>query len=99
MGTGYVIERHAHEYGHGHDQRLDRTFTLPAGHRITGSWNTVLTVSGQTVTAKNVSHNGTLGTRGQRHVRVPGEPAQRQHAVAERIHLHLALNGTGGPAA
>ena len=36
------------------------TFTLPAGHSIVGSWNTVLTVSGQTVTARNVSHNGTL---------------------------------------
>jgi endo-1,4-beta-xylanase len=36
------------------------TFTLPAGHSIAGSWNTVLTVSGQTVTARNVSHNGTL---------------------------------------
>jgi endo-1,4-beta-xylanase len=36
------------------------TFTLPAGHSIVGSWNAVLTVSGQTVTARNVSHNGTL---------------------------------------
>ncbi|NUO59389.1 MAG: cellulase family glycosylhydrolase [Hamadaea sp.] len=37
------------------------TFTLPAGHTITGSWNAVLTVSGQTVTAKNANYNGTLG--------------------------------------
>jgi len=36
------------------------TFTLPAGHTITGSWNTVLTVSGQSVTARNVGHNAPL---------------------------------------
>jgi endo-1,4-beta-xylanase len=36
------------------------TFTLPAGHTITGWWNATLTVNGQTVTAKNVSYNGTL---------------------------------------
>ncbi|MFI7637095.1 endo-1,4-beta-xylanase [Nonomuraea sp. NPDC049400] len=36
------------------------TFTLPAGHTLTGSWNASLTVSGQTVTAKNLSYNGTL---------------------------------------
>jgi chitodextrinase len=36
------------------------TFTLPAGHTLTGSWNGVVTVSGQTVTIKNAGHNGTL---------------------------------------
>ncbi|SPL99349.1 Endo-1,4-beta-xylanase A precursor [[Actinomadura] parvosata subsp. kistnae] len=36
------------------------TFTLPAGHTLTGSWNATVTTSGQTVTAKSVSHNGTL---------------------------------------
>ncbi|MGN9842882.1 endo-1,4-beta-xylanase [Nonomuraea sp. H19] len=36
------------------------TFTLPAGHTLTGSWNASVTVSGQTVTAKNLSYNGTL---------------------------------------
>ncbi|WP_231619247.1 endo-1,4-beta-xylanase [Nonomuraea sp. SBT364] len=36
------------------------TFTLPAGHTLTGSWNATLTTSGQTVTAKNASYNGTL---------------------------------------
>jgi chitodextrinase len=36
------------------------TFTLPAGHTLTGSWNGTATVSGQTVTIRNVSHNGTL---------------------------------------
>ncbi|MEV0388940.1 PQQ-dependent sugar dehydrogenase [Nonomuraea sp. NPDC050643] len=36
------------------------TFTLPTGHTVTGSWNAALTVSGQTVTARNAGHNGTL---------------------------------------
>ncbi|WP_431915010.1 endo-1,4-beta-xylanase [Nonomuraea jabiensis] len=36
------------------------TFTLPAGHTLTGSWNATLTVSGQTVTAKNLAYNGNL---------------------------------------
>ncbi|MBO3746201.1 cellulose binding domain-containing protein [Streptosporangiaceae bacterium NEAU-GS5] len=36
------------------------TFTLPAGHTLTGSWNVTVTTSGQTITAKSVSHNGTL---------------------------------------
>ncbi|HEU5135239.1 MAG TPA: endo-1,4-beta-xylanase [Steroidobacteraceae bacterium] len=40
------------------------TFTLPAGHTIVGSWNAVLTVSGQTVTARNAPHNGTIGAGG-----------------------------------
>jgi chitodextrinase len=38
------------------------TFTLPAGHAITGSWNATVTVSGQTVTARGISgQNATLG--------------------------------------
>jgi poly(hydroxyalkanoate) depolymerase family esterase len=40
------------------------TFTLPAGHSIAGSWNTALTVSGQTVTARNAGHNGTVAPNG-----------------------------------
>ncbi|MCK2213884.1 cellulose binding domain-containing protein [Actinomadura sp. ATCC 31491] len=36
------------------------TFTLPAGHTITGSWNATLSVSGSTVTARNSGSNGTL---------------------------------------
>jgi mannan endo-1,4-beta-mannosidase len=35
-------------------------FTLPAGHALTGSWNAAVTVSGQTVTARNLGYNGTL---------------------------------------
>ncbi|MEV0596324.1 cellulase family glycosylhydrolase [Nonomuraea cavernae] len=36
------------------------TFTLPAGHTVTGSWNAAVSVSGQTVTARNLSYNGTI---------------------------------------
>jgi chitodextrinase len=36
------------------------TFTLPAGHTITGSWNANLSVSGSTFTARNLGHNGAL---------------------------------------
>jgi endo-1,4-beta-xylanase len=37
------------------------TFTLPSGHSIAGSWNAQLTVSGSTVTARNLGYNGNLG--------------------------------------
>jgi cellulase/cellobiase CelA1 len=40
------------------------TFTLPAGHSITGSWGATLTISGQTVTARGVGHNSTLASGG-----------------------------------
>ncbi|MEV4174088.1 PQQ-dependent sugar dehydrogenase [Nonomuraea sp. NPDC049709] len=36
------------------------TFTLPAGHTVTGSWNATLTTAGQTVTARSAGHNGAL---------------------------------------
>ncbi|MDI1462505.1 endo-1,4-beta-xylanase [Catellatospora sp. KI3] len=36
------------------------TFTLPAGHTITGSWNGAVTVSGQNVTVKPVGWNATV---------------------------------------
>jgi chitodextrinase len=38
------------------------TFTLPPGHTITGSWNAVVTVTGQTVTVRGiVGQNAILG--------------------------------------
>lgn len=40
------------------------TFDLPAGHTIVNSWNAVLTLSGQAVTAKNTPNNGTIGAGG-----------------------------------
>jgi glucose/arabinose dehydrogenase len=35
------------------------TFTLPPGHTVTG-WNAIITVNGQTATARNMNYNGTL---------------------------------------
>jgi cellulase/cellobiase CelA1 len=40
------------------------TFTLPAGHTVAGSWNAQFTISGSTVTARNMSYNGNLGAGG-----------------------------------
>ncbi len=43
------------------------TFTLPSGHTLVGSppgWNAAITVSGSTVTARNMSYNGTLAPNG-----------------------------------
>ncbi|MFC4118696.1 GH12 family glycosyl hydrolase domain-containing protein [Nonomuraea zeae] len=37
------------------------TFALPAGHTITGMWNAGYTVSGGTVTVRNLAHNGAIG--------------------------------------
>ena len=63
--TGYVIEpARVTNTGTATINGWTVTFTLPAGHAIVGSWNTVLTVSGQTVTARNVAHNGTIGAGG-----------------------------------
>jgi chitodextrinase len=63
--TGYVIEpARVTNTGTTTINSWTVTFTLPAGHAITGSWNTALTVSGQTVTARNASHNGTVAAGG-----------------------------------
>ena len=89
--TGYVIEpARVTNTGTATINGWTVTFTLPAGHAIVGSWNTVLTVSGQTITARNVPHNGTIAAGGTP-VRIPGEPSERQHAVAERIHMRVAV--------
>jgi len=59
--TGYVIEpARVTNTGAATITAWTVTFTLPAGHTVTGSWNTVLTVNGQTVTARNAAQNGTV---------------------------------------
>jgi len=40
------------------------TITLPAGHTYVGSWNATVTVSGQTITARNISWNGSIPAGG-----------------------------------
>jgi len=63
--TGYVFEPvRVTNTGSATINAWTVTFTLPAGHTITGSWNTTLTVSGQTVTARNAGHNGTVAPGG-----------------------------------
>jgi acetylxylan esterase len=63
--TGYVIEpARVTNTGTATINSWTVTFTLPAGHTITGSWNAVLTVSGQTITARNATHNGTVAAGG-----------------------------------
>ncbi|GAA0429242.1 hypothetical protein Acor_40030 [Acrocarpospora corrugata] len=60
-GNGYVIQPVTVTAGGSAITSWTVTFTLPAGHTVTGSWNANFTQGGQTVTAKNVSHNGNLG--------------------------------------
>ena len=63
--TGYVIEpARVTNTGTATINGWTVTFTLPAGHTLTGSWNTALAVSGQNVTARNASHNGTVAAGG-----------------------------------
>ncbi|GAA1659135.1 endo-1,4-beta-xylanase [Catellatospora bangladeshensis] len=60
--TGYVMEPvRVTNSGTSAISSWTVTFTLPSGHTLTGSWNAVLTVSGQTVTARNAAYNGNLG--------------------------------------
>ncbi|MCK2220228.1 glycoside hydrolase family 3 C-terminal domain-containing protein [Actinomadura sp. ATCC 31491] len=59
--TGYVVQLTVTNTGTTALSGWGVTFTLPSGHQITGSWNASLTVSGQTVTARNAAHNGSLG--------------------------------------
>jgi chitodextrinase len=40
------------------------TFDIPAGHTILNYWNAVITVNGQTATARNTANNGTIGASG-----------------------------------
>jgi endo-1,4-beta-xylanase len=63
--TGYVIEPvRVTNTGTATINSWTVTFTLPAGHTVTGSWNTAFTVSGQTITARNAPHNGTVAAGG-----------------------------------
>ncbi|WP_144120219.1 cellulose binding domain-containing protein [Catellatospora sichuanensis] len=63
--TGYVIQPVAvTNNGTSTINGWTLTFTLPAGHTITGSWNATVTASGQTVTARNVAFNGTISPGG-----------------------------------
>jgi endo-1,4-beta-xylanase len=61
-GTGYVIQPVSiRNNGSTTTNSWTVTFTLPSGHTLAGSWNATITTSGQTITARNVSYNGTIG--------------------------------------
>ena len=90
--TGYVIEpARVTNTGTATINGWTVTFTLPAGHAIVGSWNTVLTISGAD------HHGAQCGSqrndrRGwKRHLRIPGEPSERQHASGGRLHMHVTV--------
>jgi endo-1,4-beta-xylanase len=65
-GEGYVIEPvRVTNTGTSTINGWTVTFTLPSGHTMpNGGWNGVFTVSGQTVTVRNASYNGTLQPNG-----------------------------------
>jgi mannan endo-1,4-beta-mannosidase len=63
--TGYVFEpTTVRNTGSATITTWTVTFTLPAGHAITGSWNGVFTINGQTITVKPVGFNATLPPNG-----------------------------------
>jgi glucose/arabinose dehydrogenase/chitodextrinase len=60
-GTGYVIQPvTVTNTGTSPITGWTVSFTVPGDHRITGSWNATLPGGGQTATATNAAHNGTL---------------------------------------
>jgi endo-1,4-beta-xylanase len=63
-GEGYVIEPARVTNNGTTINGWTVTFTLPAGQTFQGGWNATFTTSGQTVTARNMSYNGTLGAGG-----------------------------------
>ncbi|TYB61888.1 beta-glucosidase [Nonomuraea sp. PA05] len=59
--TGYVIQVTVTNTGTTARNGWTVTFTLPAGHTISGGWNGTFTTSGQTVTVRHAGHNALLG--------------------------------------
>jgi len=61
-GGGYVMQPVTVTAGASAITGWTVTFTLPAGHTITNSWNATVTISGQTVTARGIAgQNANLG--------------------------------------
>ncbi|HEX6469908.1 MAG TPA: cellulose binding domain-containing protein [Streptosporangiaceae bacterium] len=59
--TGYVVQPYTvTNTGTSTMNGWTVTISLPAGHTLTGSWGATVTASGQTLTAKSLSWNGTL---------------------------------------
>ncbi|HEX4813306.1 MAG TPA: cellulase family glycosylhydrolase [Nonomuraea sp.] len=60
-GPGYVVQVTVANTGTSPVNGWTVAFALPGGHSITGSWNAILSVSGQNATARNMTYNGNLG--------------------------------------
>jgi hypothetical protein len=65
------------------------TFTLPSGQSVTGSWNTTLSGSSGALTARNVSHNGSIPANGTANFGFQGTYSGSFSAPSS-----FALNGT-----
>ncbi len=65
------------------------TWTFPAGQTVTQAWNTSLTQSGATVSARNASYNGSLGTGASAEIGFNGTSG-----AANPSPTTFALNGT-----
>ncbi|MFG3436613.1 cellulase family glycosylhydrolase [Nonomuraea sp. NPDC047897] len=90
-GSGYVVQPvTVTNTGDSATAGWTVTFTLPAGHTVTGSWNAAVSVSGQNVTARNLAYNGglapgaatTFGFQAGRPVGDPSTPAGYACATA-----------------
>ncbi|MFI6824908.1 cellulose binding domain-containing protein [Micromonospora sp. NPDC050187] len=58
--TGYTAEVTVTNTGATPVTGWTLTYPLPAGQQVTGSWNATVTQNGSTVTARNLSYNGTI---------------------------------------
>ncbi|RVX45240.1 mannan endo-1,4-beta-mannosidase [Nonomuraea polychroma] len=59
-GGGYVVQVTVTNTGSTPINGWTVTFTLPNGHTITGGWNATMSSTGQAVTARGMSYNGSL---------------------------------------
>ncbi|HEX6472849.1 MAG TPA: cellulose binding domain-containing protein [Streptosporangiaceae bacterium] len=58
---GYVMQVTVTNTGGSTTAGWSVPFTMPSGQQVTNSWNSSLSTSGQSVTARNASFNGALG--------------------------------------
>ncbi|MFD2357470.1 cellulose binding domain-containing protein [Nonomuraea ferruginea] len=71
------------------------TFTLPAGHAITGSWGAQFSTSGQTVTVTNFPYNGSLAPGASTTFGFQASKPSGSSAPAVRLHVRL-IRVSGG---
>ncbi|MEU4780770.1 cellulose-binding domain-containing protein [Micromonospora sp. NPDC023633] len=61
------------------------TYNLPAGQQVTSAWNATVSQSGSTVTARNISWNGSLAPGGTASFGLSGH-AERGVLVPDQLH-------------